>query len=444
LVADELTADELAAINGANTPDATNVFLTQDDEVYTKDSNDNVFYKGVTATLGTGCEQNIFHQVANLNTLGDGSIGNIFYQYSQNNVLGETGLWNVFEQDASGFFFGDNLLNVTIKSGSLGADYTNLTDYGFMYGNAYRSEIFRNAEETANYHRYYDPTNDRIVLTLLESPFTVSYIGAGGGGGDVYLANDQTFTGENTFSIGSGNDTPVTITKAGSNAALKVTKSSGSGDAIEVAEGSLSIADETASTIASFDADKRVKSLDTSTYPSLTELAYVKDVTSAIQTQLDAKRKTLQSTGLGTAVTGTTSNTFCKALLIPANTFVAGDLPSVNTRITVTGANGTRTARMYLNTAASLAGSPVLVGTSLSAASSAPTTGIQRVLAIEATTGANTYVPNSSNNVSIETLNFTSAESTLTIDWTVDQYLVVSIQLGNGSDSGNCRYIMIN
>jgi hypothetical protein len=46
---------------------------------------------------------------------------------------------------------------------------------------------------------------------------------------------------------------------------------------------------ETASTIASFDASKNIKSLSTSTYPSLTELSYVKGVTSAIQTQIDSK-----------------------------------------------------------------------------------------------------------------------------------------------------------
>jgi hypothetical protein len=109
-------------------------------------------------------------------------------------------------------------------------------------------------------------------------------------GGDAYLANDQTFTGENTFAIGSGNDTPVTITKGGNGAGLKVTKSSGSGDAIEVAEGSVSIDDETASTIAHFDGSKRIKSLATSTYPSLTELALVKGVTgSDIQTQINGK-----------------------------------------------------------------------------------------------------------------------------------------------------------
>lgn len=46
----------------------------------------------------------------------------------------------------------------------------------------------------------------------------------------------------------------------------------------------------TASTIAGFDASKNLQSLSTSTYPSLTELSYVKGVTSAIQTQLDGKQ----------------------------------------------------------------------------------------------------------------------------------------------------------
>jgi hypothetical protein len=46
---------------------------------------------------------------------------------------------------------------------------------------------------------------------------------------------------------------------------------------------------ETASRIAIFDASKNVKAANTTTYPSLTELSYVKGVTSAIQTQLNTK-----------------------------------------------------------------------------------------------------------------------------------------------------------
>jgi hypothetical protein len=240
----------------------------------------NVFNQNVnTITLGDNTVRNIFHQGSNGITLGDNCDLNTFEQKSVNIILGDGCRSNTFKQNTDTFTFGDNLLNTTIEAGTMGDDYTNLTNYGFLYGNFYPSTIFFDGAD--NYHRYYDPANDRIVVTLMVAPFTVSYIG-GGGGGDVFLANDQTFTGENTFAIGSGNDTPVTITKVGSNAALKVTKSSGSGDAIEVADGSVSIADETASTIAHFDGSKRIKSLATSTYPSLTELARVKGVGSQV------------------------------------------------------------------------------------------------------------------------------------------------------------------
>lgn len=46
----------------------------------------------------------------------------------------------------------------------------------------------------------------------------------------------------------------------------------------------------TINTIAGFDGSKNLQSLSTSTYPSLTELSYVKGVTSAIQTQIDGKQ----------------------------------------------------------------------------------------------------------------------------------------------------------
>jgi hypothetical protein len=116
-----------------------------------------------------------------------------------------------------------------------------------------------------------------------------------GGGGDVYLANDQTFTGENTFAIPSGSKEPIIITKGGNGAGLKVTKSSGSGDAIEVAQGSVSISDES----------KRIKSLATSTYPSLTELARVKGVGSQVVGTTDTNTLTNKRI---TARTGTTTS----------------------------------------------------------------------------------------------------------------------------------------
>ena len=217
-------------------------------------------------------------------------------------ILGADCFNNTFGQGSNGFIFGDDLKNVTIEAGITGADYSNATTYAFLYNKAYASTIFQSGG--INYHRYFDIANDRIEITDLATPANITFIG-GGTGGDVYLANDQTFTGENTFAIGSGNDTPVTITKGGSNAALKVTKSSGSGDAIEVADGSVSIADETASTIAHFDGSKRIKSLATSTYPSLTELALVKGVGSQVVGTTDTNTLTNKRI---TARTGTTTS----------------------------------------------------------------------------------------------------------------------------------------
>ncbi len=50
----------------------------------------------------------------------------------------------------------------------------------------------------------------------------------------------------------------------------------------------LLLTNETANTLTSFDNNKKLRSLSTTTYPSLTELSYVKGVTSSIQPQIDA------------------------------------------------------------------------------------------------------------------------------------------------------------
>jgi hypothetical protein len=128
---------------------------------FTKDANDNVFYNGVTATLGTGCSYNTFHQF----------VGGI--------TFGTNCFSNILESGVSSFTFGNNFARTTIKSGVVGANYTNLTNYGFLYSLECPSIIFRNPEDTANFHSYYDPTNNRIVLTNLTT-LAVSYIGGGG------------------------------------------------------------------------------------------------------------------------------------------------------------------------------------------------------------------------------------------------------------------------
>lgn len=70
--------------------------------------------------------------------------------------------------------------------------------------------------------------------------------------------------------------------------------------------GNFKLTNETASTLSHFDSNKNIKSLSTETYPSLTELSYVKGVTSAIQTQIDNfSTGSTSITTLGTVTTGT-------------------------------------------------------------------------------------------------------------------------------------------
>ena len=68
----------------AEVPTAKAVF---DLQTFTKDAEDNVFYNGVTATLGTLCRRNIFYQAAG-NTLGNGCQENVFYPRVSGITLG--------------------------------------------------------------------------------------------------------------------------------------------------------------------------------------------------------------------------------------------------------------------------------------------------------------------------------------------------------------------
>lgn len=90
----------------------------------------------------------------------------------------------------------------------------------------------------------------------------------------------------------------------------------------------------TANEIAYFDTTTTVNSLTTATYPSLTELSYVKGVTSAIQTQLNAK-------GAGTVTSVTSANgdaTVATTTTTPVITIVsAPKLTTARTIGTLTG-----------------------------------------------------------------------------------------------------------
>ena len=71
----------------------------------------------------------------------------------------------------------------------------------------------------------------------------------------------------------------------------------------------VNVSGQTASTIAIFDASKNIVSASTGTYPSLTELSYIKGVTSSIQTQINAVSRPYKSYCIKLTQTGTSAPT---------------------------------------------------------------------------------------------------------------------------------------
>jgi hypothetical protein len=123
-------------------------------------------------------------------------------------------------------------------------------------------------------------------------------------------------------------------------------------------------------------------------------------------------------------VTGVTANTYLTGLLIPANTFTVGNSFDVLVRVLRNTTAGTCTHRIYLNTTNDLAGTPVLVGNAIVTAGFIGLL-LSRNLLIRSST-VTAHFPGATNAV-IDITQSTSFDLS-NIDWTINQYLVVSTQ----------------
>ncbi len=155
-------------------------------------------------------------------------------------------------------------------------------------------------------------------LQFLNSPITGGYAGAGISGIDDQiivgaLAGDMTYWSSQAmnFSADTGNTNMLRIN----------------------ADGTINFPQLTASEILATDASKNLISLPTATYPSLTELSYVKGVTSSIQTQLNAKGAgTVTSVSVATAngFAGTVATATTTPAITITTTIGAGNIPVSN------------------------------------------------------------------------------------------------------------------
>lgn len=149
------------------------------------------------------------------------------------------------------------------------------------------------------------------------------------------------------------------------------------------------------------------------------------------------KIQVLVQTSANSAHTGTTNNTLIYSKLISANVVGTGDMLQISTKFTKpSGSTANPTVRIYVNTAASLSGATLL-------ATYATTNLNGRFFLVERTAnvdGATTnFLTTTSGALTDSASLATTAASDVSIDWTVDQYFIVAIQLGNAGDSTTFR-----
>ena len=119
------------------------------------------------------------------------------------------------------------------------------------------------------------------------------------------------------------------------------------------------VSSETASRVAILDASKNIKSADTTTYPSLTELAYLKGVTSALQTQLAKMPKNYAFSAGYSATLSAGTDEVAFSILIPAGTAITNDSINFYQSHSVNNSVNTKSVCVYLSTANETVGAAI-------------------------------------------------------------------------------------
>ena len=139
-------------------------------------------------------------------------------------------------------------------------------------------------------------------------------------------------------------------------------------------------------------------------------------------------------------ITGTTTEKVLSAVLIPAGTFVTGDVIGIETRLRTSGTNGSKTIRIRIGTTVNT--SAELAAETVSLTNSHTFIPLSRMMAIkngdDTELITNTQNPTSDIGVSYDSfIDYTL----LTTDWTVANYIIVTGQLSHEEDTMNCMHI---
>lgn len=141
------------------------------------------------------------------------------------------------------------------------------------------------------------------------------------------------------------------------------------------------------------------------------------------------KDKTIALTVTPASHTGNTTETVKYTVSIPANTFTTGDRIYQEILATAIGSAGVKTIRTYINDTADLV-TPVLISTYFT---NNLAYSLTSSFFVDSSSTMKSYKLGSTN-AAVFTGSSNAAIGTYTIDWTVQQYLVLSVQLATGTD----------
>lgn len=136
---------------------------------------------------------------------------------------------------------------------------------------------------------------------------------------------------------------------------------------------------------------------------------------------------------------GDTNNTLMYSKLIYANMVGVGDCIKIITKFTKPSSVANPTIRLYINTSSDLSGASLL-------ATYVTTNANGRFFLVERTAnvdGATTNFLVATSGALTDSILSTVAPSDITIDWTINQYFIVAIQLGNAADSTTLRMVNV-
>lgn len=141
------------------------------------------------------------------------------------------------------------------------------------------------------------------------------------------------------------------------------------------------------------------------------------------------KDKTIALTVTSASHTGNTTETVKYTVSIPANTFTTGDRIYQEILATAIGGAGVKTIRTYINNTADLV-TPVLISTYFT---NNLAYSLTSSFFVDSSSTMKSYKLGSTN-TAVFTGSSNTAIGTYSIDWTIDQYLVLSVQLANSAD----------